>query len=126
MVGSAEGGLRARPMAPAAMANKEGLCSAAPQGGCVALLGRWARRMQLCRRASHPVTAPPPSPAGSGTYAMEAVARQFATGKQVLVLRNGYFSYRWTQIFDQCNIPTEHTVLKAKAVDLLKVIYMQI
>jgi len=43
---------------------------------------------------------------GSGTYAMEAVARQFATGKKALVLRNGYFSYRWTQIFDQCGIPT--------------------
>mmetsp|Transcript_27356 Transcript_27356/g.83174 ORF Transcript_27356/g.83174 Transcript_27356/m.83174 type:complete len:396 (-) Transcript_27356:688-1875(-) len=57
---------------------------------------------------------------GSGTYAMEAVARQFATGKKALVLRNGYFSYRWTQIFDQCGIPTEHTVLKARPIDALK------
>jgi aspartate aminotransferase-like enzyme len=32
---------------------------------------------------------------------MEAAARQFATGKRALVLRNGFFSYRWTQIFDQ-------------------------
>ena len=37
---------------------------------------------------------------GSGTFGMEAVARQFATGKKALVIRNGWFSYRWTQIFD--------------------------
>ena len=37
---------------------------------------------------------------GSGTFGMESVARQFATGKNVLVIRNGWFSYRWTQIFD--------------------------
>ena len=43
---------------------------------------------------------------GSGTYAMEACARQFATGKKALVIRNGYFSYRWTQIFEACGIPT--------------------
>ena len=36
---------------------------------------------------------------GSGTFGMEAVARQFATGKKALVIRNGWFSYRWTQIF---------------------------
>ena len=51
---------------------------------------------------------------GSGTYGMEAVARQFATGKPVLVLRNGWFSYRWTQIFDMGNIPAASTVLKAR------------
>ena len=51
---------------------------------------------------------------GSGTYGMEAVARQFATGKHVLVLRNGWFSYRWTQIFDMGNIPASSTVLKAR------------
>ena len=38
---------------------------------------------------------------GSGTFGMEAVARQFATGKKTLVIRNGWFSYRWTQIFDK-------------------------
>jgi len=32
---------------------------------------------------------------GGGTFGMEAVARQFATGKKCLVLRNGWFSYRW-------------------------------
>ena len=50
---------------------------------------------------------------GSGTYGMEAVARQFATGKKCLVIRNGWFSYRWTQIFDAGNIPSEQLVLKA-------------
>ena len=51
---------------------------------------------------------------GSGTFGMEAVARQFATGKNVLVIRNGWFSYRWTQIFDMGNIPAHATVLKAR------------
>lgn len=51
---------------------------------------------------------------GSGTFGMEAVARQFAGGKDVLVLRNGWFSYRWTQIFEQGRIPASSTVLKAR------------
>lgn len=51
---------------------------------------------------------------GSGTFGMEAVARQFATGKTVLVIRNGWFSYRWTQIFDQGAIPARQIVLKAR------------
>ncbi len=51
---------------------------------------------------------------GGGTFGMEAVARQFATGKRVLVLRNGWFSYRWTQIFDMGKIPAQATVLKAR------------
>lgn len=51
---------------------------------------------------------------GSGTYGMEAVARQFAHGKHVMVIRNGWFSYRWTQIFDMGNIPASSTVLKAR------------
>ena len=51
---------------------------------------------------------------GSGTYGMEAVARQFATGKHVMVLRNGWFSYRWSQIFDMGSIPASHTVIKAR------------
>jgi len=53
---------------------------------------------------------------GSGTFGMEAVARQFATGKKTLVIRNGWFSYRWTQIFDMGGIPAESTVLKARRV----------
>ena len=51
---------------------------------------------------------------GSGTFGMEAVARQFATGKKVLVIRNGWFSFRWTQIFDMGRIPSESMVLKAR------------
>ena len=51
---------------------------------------------------------------GSGTFGMEAVARQFATDKKVLVVRNGWFSYRWTQIFEMGNIPSSETVLKAR------------
>ena len=51
---------------------------------------------------------------GSGTFGMEAVARQFATDKPVLVIRNGWFSYRWTQIFEMGRIPSSCTVLKAR------------
>ena len=54
---------------------------------------------------------------GGGTYAMEAVARQFASNKKCLVIRNGFFSYRWSQIFDAGNIPAEHSVLKARPVE---------
>lgn len=53
---------------------------------------------------------------GGGTYGMEAVARQFGTGKKCLVIRNGWFSYRWTQIFEAGNIPSSSTVLKARRV----------
>ncbi|WP_043701165.1 aminotransferase class V-fold PLP-dependent enzyme [Tepidimonas taiwanensis] len=53
---------------------------------------------------------------GSGTFGMEAVARQFATDRRVLVLRNGWFSYRWTQIFEMGRIPAEAPVLKARRV----------
>lgn len=51
---------------------------------------------------------------GSGTFGMEAVARQFATNKKCLVIRNGWFSYRWTQIFEMGDIPSQSTVLKAR------------
>lgn len=54
---------------------------------------------------------------GSGTFAMEAVARQFATGKRCLVIRNGWFSYRWSQIFDMGQIPSETRVLKARQLE---------
>jgi len=53
---------------------------------------------------------------GSGSTGMESVARQFATGKKVLVIRNGWFSYRWSQIFEMGGIPAETTVLKARMV----------
>ncbi len=51
---------------------------------------------------------------GGGTYAMESVARQFATKQKCLVLRNGWFSFRWTQILDMGDIPSESSVLKAR------------
>ena len=51
---------------------------------------------------------------GSGTFGMEAVARQFAGGKKVLIVRNGWFSYRWTQILYMGQIAAESTVLKAR------------
>ena len=51
---------------------------------------------------------------GSGTFGMEAVARQFATGKKCLVIRNGLFSFRWSQIFEVGKIPSSETVLKAR------------
>jgi len=53
---------------------------------------------------------------GGGTYAMEAVARQFATNQNCLVLRNGWFSFRWSQIFEMGSIPSEETVMKARRV----------
>ena len=52
---------------------------------------------------------------GSGTFGMEAVARQLVSGKHALVVRNGFFSYRWTQIFEMGGIPASHTVCKARA-----------
>ena len=54
---------------------------------------------------------------GSGTFGMEAVARQFAGGQKALVIRNGWFSYRWTQILDMGGIATSHTVLQARPVE---------
>jgi aspartate aminotransferase-like enzyme len=51
---------------------------------------------------------------GGGTFAMEAVARQFAGGEKVLVVRNGWFSFRWSQIVDAGQIATETVVMKAR------------
>jgi len=60
--------------------------------------------------AAHSVALVP----GSGTFGMESVARQFAHGKKVMVIRNGWFSFRWTQIFDMGAIPSSSVILKAK------------
>jgi len=60
-------------------------------------------------RADRAVVVP-----GGGTYAMEAVGRQFATGAKVMVIRNGFFSYRWSQIFEAGAIPASETVMKAQ------------
>jgi aspartate aminotransferase-like enzyme len=57
---------------------------------------------------------------GSGTFGMESVARQFATDKKVLIIRNGWFSYRWTQIIDMGRITNDAKVLKARRVGTAK------
>ncbi len=51
---------------------------------------------------------------GGGTYGMESVARQFATGRKCLVIRNGFFSFRWSQIIDMGGLTDESTVLQAR------------
>lgn len=51
---------------------------------------------------------------GSGSFGMESVARQFAAGQRTLVIRNGWFSYRWTQIFEMGGFTVEPQVLKAR------------
>jgi aspartate aminotransferase-like enzyme len=53
---------------------------------------------------------------GSGTFGMESVARQFAGDKPVIIIRNGWFSYRWTQIIDMGKITDQAIVLKARPV----------
>jgi aspartate aminotransferase-like enzyme len=53
---------------------------------------------------------------GGGTFGMEAVARQFGTGRKALVVRNGWFSFRWTQILEAGRIASAHSVLKARPV----------
>ncbi len=54
---------------------------------------------------------------GSGTFGMEAVARQFANNQKCLVLRNGWFSYRWTQIFDLANITNDISIIKGRQLE---------
>ncbi len=54
---------------------------------------------------------------GSGTFAMEAVARQLASNQKCLIIRNGWFSFRWSQIFEMGKIPAQSIVLKARPVD---------
>ena len=54
---------------------------------------------------------------GSGTFGMEAVARQFANNEKCLILRNGWFSYRWTQIFDLANITQGISILKGRQLE---------
>ena len=50
---------------------------------------------------------------GSGTVGMESVARQFTNNKKCLIIRNGYFSYRWSQILETGNITNKTNVIKA-------------
>ncbi|NYT59946.1 alanine--glyoxylate aminotransferase family protein [Alcaligenaceae bacterium] len=70
-----------------------------------------SRVLKQVYKASSAIVVP-----GSGTFGMEAVARQFATNKRCLVIRNGWFSYRWSQIFDMGGIPSESIVLKARPI----------
>ena len=63
--------------------------------------------------AAHEVVVVP----GGGSFGMEAVARQFAGGEKCLVIRNGWFSYRWSQIFEMGSIPSAEVVLKARPVE---------
>ncbi len=51
---------------------------------------------------------------GGGTYGMESIARQFATGRKCLVIRNGFFSFRWSQIIDTGRLTDETKVIKAR------------
>ncbi|MCG7574155.1 aminotransferase class V-fold PLP-dependent enzyme [Phaeobacter sp. CNT1-3] len=51
---------------------------------------------------------------GGGSYAMEAVARQFGHDAHALIVRNGWFSYRWSQIFDAGDFAADTTVFKAR------------
>ena len=67
-----------------------------------------SRLLKQVYRAHSAIVVP-----GSGTFGMEAVARQFATDKKCLVIRNGWFSFRWSQIFEMGRIPASSTVLKA-------------
>ena len=54
---------------------------------------------------------------GGGTYGMEAVARQLASDQKCLIIRNGWFSYRWSQILDMGSIASDTIVLKARPIE---------
>lgn len=71
-----------------------------------------SRTLKLVYHARSAIVVP-----GSGTFGMEAVARQFGGGKKCLMIRNGWFSYRWTQIFEMGKIPAETVVLKARQIE---------
>ena len=51
---------------------------------------------------------------GGGTFGMEAIARQFATNNKCLVVRNGFFSFRWSQIIDAGGLALDTTVIQAR------------
>lgn len=53
-----------------------------------------------------------------GAFGMEAVARQFANGRPVLIVRNGLFSYRWSKILGtgRITVPAAITIAKAEQV----------
>ncbi|WP_299816072.1 aminotransferase class V-fold PLP-dependent enzyme [uncultured Jannaschia sp.] len=51
---------------------------------------------------------------GGGTYGMEAVARQLGQGARALIVRNGWFSYRWSQIMEAGAFSGGTEVMKAR------------
>ena len=53
---------------------------------------------------------------GGGSYAMEAVARQLAEDETVMIIRNGWFSYRWTQIIDAGKLTSDAHVMMARRI----------
>ena len=53
---------------------------------------------------------------GSGTFGMESVARQFSADKPVVIIRNGWFSYRWSQIIDMGKLTDQAIVMKARPI----------
>ena len=68
-----------------------------------------SRIVKAAYRAQSTILVP-----GSGTFGMEAVARQFATRQKCLILRNGWFSFRWSQILEMGQIASDITVVKAR------------
>ena len=71
-----------------------------------------SRIMKTAYRATSVAVVP-----GGGTYGMEAIARQFTTDARVLVIRNGWFSYRWSQIIEAGRLATSTQVLAARQLD---------
>lgn len=51
---------------------------------------------------------------GGGSFAMESVARHLATGRRALIVRNGLFSYRWSQILEMGGVASDVTVCLAR------------
>jgi aspartate aminotransferase-like enzyme len=54
---------------------------------------------------------------GGGTFGMESIARQFANDQHVLIIRNGWFSFRWSEILEKGKIAASTTVLAAQRQD---------
>lgn len=75
----------------------------------IGVMGEVLRILKATYHAHTAVIVP-----GSGTFGMEAVARQFASRAKVLIVRNGWFSYRWTQIFEEGGLGGSAVICKAR------------
>lgn len=75
----------------------------------IGVMGEVLRILKTTYHAHTAVVVP-----GSGTFGMEAVARQFANRAKVLIVRNGWFSYRWTQIFEEGGLGGSAVICKAR------------